>query len=176
MFRRFVWPHCKNFKLLCMFPIMLQSSKSGVASSWCRQIWEVCGNTFFICWRSASYWNFIKLITENSKWDALLPFEYELDWTTFLASGTSHKWISMEKTLKNELEIHQTGHWKFKMGYPLPCEYELRQTAFLASGTPQKWISRGKRLKNDFQGQPADLQHMKTYYYTHLKFGGTSYW
>ncbi len=24
-----------------------QSSKSGVTSSWCRQIWDVCGNTFF---------------------------------------------------------------------------------------------------------------------------------
>ncbi len=47
MFRRFVRPYCKNLKTLCMFLIVLQSSKSGVASSWYRQIWNVCGDTFF---------------------------------------------------------------------------------------------------------------------------------
>ncbi len=46
MFRRFVQPHCKNLKTLCMFLIMLQSSKSGDANSGCRQIWDMCGNTF----------------------------------------------------------------------------------------------------------------------------------
>ncbi len=55
MFRRFVQPHCKNLKILCMFLIMLQSSKSGVASSWCCQIWDLCGNTFFTFWRSTSW-------------------------------------------------------------------------------------------------------------------------
>ncbi len=44
MFRRFVRPHCKNLKTLCMFLIMLQCSKIGVASSWCHQIRHVCGN------------------------------------------------------------------------------------------------------------------------------------
>ncbi len=29
-----------------MFLIMLQSSKSEVAGSWCRQIWDVCGHMF----------------------------------------------------------------------------------------------------------------------------------
>ncbi len=33
-----------------------------------------------------------------------------------------------------------------------------------------------KILENDFQGQPVDLQHVKTYYHAHHKFGGTSYW
>ncbi len=28
MFRKFVQPHCKNLKTQCIFPIMLQSSKS----------------------------------------------------------------------------------------------------------------------------------------------------
>ncbi len=59
MFRRFVRPHCKNLKTLCsMFLIMLQSSKNGIASSWCRQIWDMCGNTFFTGWRSASFLKF----------------------------------------------------------------------------------------------------------------------
>ncbi len=35
MFRRFVRPHCKNLKILCTFFIMVQSSKSGVASNVC---------------------------------------------------------------------------------------------------------------------------------------------
>ncbi len=35
---------------------------------------------------------------------------------------------------------------------------------------------KGKRLKNDFQGQPADLQHVETYYRTHLNFDSTNYW
>ncbi len=52
MFRRFVRPRCKNLKTLCMFLIMLLSSKIILASSWCRQIWDVCGNKFFTCWRS----------------------------------------------------------------------------------------------------------------------------
>ncbi len=34
---------------------------------------------------------------------------------------------------------------------------------------------KGEKTENDSQGQPADLQHVKTYYHTHLKFGGTSY-
>ncbi len=34
--------HTVKIWRLCMFLIMLQSSKSGVASSWCRQIWDVC--------------------------------------------------------------------------------------------------------------------------------------
>ncbi len=56
-----------------MFLIMLQSSKSGFVSSWCRQIWDVCDNMFFMCWSSASYWNSIELVSENSKWDAPFP-------------------------------------------------------------------------------------------------------
>ncbi len=52
MFKRFVRLYCKNLKTLCMFLIMLRSSKSGVASSWCCQFWDVCGNTFFTGWRS----------------------------------------------------------------------------------------------------------------------------
>ncbi len=50
MFRRFILPHCKSLKTLCMFLIILQYSKSGVASSCCCQIWDGCGNTFFTCW------------------------------------------------------------------------------------------------------------------------------
>ncbi len=134
-----------------MFLIILQSSKSGVASSWCRKIWDVRGNTFFTCWRSASYWNSIELVTENSKWDAPIPFEYELGWIAFLASGTPQKWISRGKRLKNDLKFHQTGHWKFKMGCSLPLECELGWTAFLAYGTPQKWISREKDCKMTFK-------------------------
>ncbi len=89
-----------------------------------------------------------------------------MGWIAFLASRTPQKWISRRKRLKNDLVFHQTGHWKFKMRCPLPFEYELYWIAFLASGTPQLWIYKGKRLKNDFQGQPADLQHVKTYYHT----------
>ncbi len=96
----------------------------------CRQIWDVCGNTFFTCWRSASYWNSIELVAENSKWDASLPFEYELGWTAFLASGTPEKWISRGKMT-------------------------------------EKWFSR-------LASWPSACK--KTNYYTHLKFGGTSYW
>ncbi len=90
-----------------------------------------------------------------------LPFEYKLGWTVLLASGTPQKWISWGKRLKNDLEFHQIGHWKFKMGFPFPFQYELSWTAFLASRKPKKWISWDKRLKNDFQDQPADLQHVK---------------
>ncbi len=125
MFRRFVRPHCKNLKTLCMFLIILQSSKSGVASNWCCQIWDV-----FTCWRSASYWNSIELVTENSKLDSSLPFEYELDWTAFLASGTPQKWISRGKRLKNDLQVHQTGHWKFKMGFPSPSSVNWAELHF----------------------------------------------
>ncbi len=55
MFRRFVRSHCKNLKTPCTFLIMLQSSKSAVACNWCRQIWDVRGNTFFTCWKSAGW-------------------------------------------------------------------------------------------------------------------------
>ncbi len=63
MFRRFIRPHFKNSNILCMFLIMPQSNKSGVASSWWvpPKIWDVCGNTFFTCWRSVSYWNSIEM-------------------------------------------------------------------------------------------------------------------
>ncbi len=54
------------------------------------------------------------------------------------------------------------------MGCNLPFEYELGRTAFLPSGTLQKWISRGKGRKNDFQGQPANLQHVKKHITTRI--------
>ncbi len=104
MFRRFVRPHYKNLKTVCIFLIMLHTSKSGVTRSCCRQIWDVCGNTFFTCWRSAICWNSVELVTENSKWDALLLLEYELGWTAFLTSGIPQKWISKEKRLKNDFQ------------------------------------------------------------------------
>ncbi len=115
MFKRFVRPLCKYLKTLCTFLIILLSSKSGIASSWCRQIWDVCGSTFFTCWRSASYWNSIKLAAENSKWD--VPFPLSMNWV--------------------ELHFYNLGH--------------------LRSG----FQGEKKRLKIDFQGQPADLQHIK---------------
>ncbi len=46
--------HTVKIWRLCMFLIGLQSSKSDVASSWYRQMWDALGNKFFTCWRSAS--------------------------------------------------------------------------------------------------------------------------
>ncbi len=87
MFKRFVQPHCKNLKTLWMFLIMLQSNKNGVASSRCRQIWHVCCNTFFTCWRSASFWNSIELVTENSKWNVPALWIAFLEPLGYLRSG-----------------------------------------------------------------------------------------
>ncbi len=57
-----------------MFLIMLHSNKSGVASSCCCKIWDVCGNTFFTCWRSADWpWkSFFRVIPlETHFWGVL---------------------------------------------------------------------------------------------------------
>ncbi len=103
-------------------------------------------------------------------------FEYELGWTAFLASGTPQKWISRRKKLKNDLEFHQTGHWKVKMGCPLPFENESGWSAFLASRTLQKWISMGKRLKNDSRSGSWLSACKQDIILHNLKFGNTTYW
>ncbi len=66
----------------------------------------MCGNTFFASWRPVSYWNSIKLITENSKWDAPL-FEYELGWTAFLASRTPQSGFQGGKDWKRTFKVSQ---------------------------------------------------------------------
>ncbi len=47
---------------------------------------------------------FENLVIEISKCSAPFHFEYELDWTAFLASGTPQQWISRKKTWKNDLK------------------------------------------------------------------------
>ncbi len=116
MFRRFVRPYCKNLKTQCMFLIILQSSKSRVTSSWYCQICDVCGNMFFTCWRSASYWNSVELVTENLKWDAPSLWVWIGLNCIFILWDTSDVDFKRKKT-ENDFKLHQTGHWKFKMGF-----------------------------------------------------------
>ncbi len=49
-------------------------------------------------------WNSIELVIEISKRSALLHFDYELGWTTFLASGTPQQWMSRGKNWKNNFQ------------------------------------------------------------------------
>ncbi len=139
--------------------IMFQSSKSGVASIWCRQIWDVCGSTFFTCWRSASNWNSIKPFTENSKWNAP-PL-----WVWIGLNYIFSLWNTLEvefKRKKTEKWLWIPSNWSLKIQNGMsPLWVWIGLNYILASGTPQEWISRGKRLKNDFQGHSPDLQHTK---------------
>ncbi len=49
-----LYNHTVNIWRPHRFLIALQSSKSGVAGSWCRRMRNVCGNMFFARWRSTS--------------------------------------------------------------------------------------------------------------------------
>ncbi len=76
---RGLYDHNVRIWTLCMFLIVLRSSKSEVASSWCCQIWDVCGNKFFTCWRSTSYWNW-NTICENNHSQSLATLRFPLEW------------------------------------------------------------------------------------------------
>ncbi len=98
---RFVQPYCKNLKTMCVFLMILQSSKSGVDSCWCRQIWDVGGNIFFYMLKVSQLLEFYRTGHWKFKMRCPLPFKYEFCWTVFLVSETPQKWISVGKTLKN---------------------------------------------------------------------------
>ncbi len=122
MFRRFVRPHCKNLNTLCTFLIMLWSSKSGVTLSWCRQIWDVWGNTFFTCWRSASNWNSMELVAENSKWDA--PSPLSVNWLNYTFSfwETSEVDFNGKKT---EKWLGIPSNWSLKIQNEMPSPLSM---------------------------------------------------
>ncbi len=65
-----------------------------------------------------------------------------------------------EKRLKNDLEFHQTGRWKFKMRCPSALSMNWAELHLLPLGHLRSGFH-GKKLKNDFQGQPGDLQRVK---------------
>ncbi len=134
----------------------------GILSNWSLKIQNDMPPTFFTCWRSASYWNYIELVTENSKWYA--PSPLSMNWIKLhfkplehFRSGFQGKkdWKITWNSIKRVAEISKWDDTS------LPFQYELDWTTSLAFGTSQKWISRGERLKNNFQGQPSDLQYVK---------------
>ncbi len=152
-----LYDHTVKMWRLCLFLIMLQSSNSGVSNSWFRQIWDVFGNTFFTCWRSASYFEF----HQTDYWIFKIGYPHS-HWVWFGLNCNFSLWDTSKVDFngkKTEIWLRISSNWSMKIqnGMPLPFECKLGWTAFLATRTPQKWISRGKRMKNDFQGQPADL-------------------
>ncbi len=70
------------------------------------QVWSVEANgiVWWPTFQVPDRWNSTDLVIENSKWDATLPFEYELSWTAFLVSGTPQQWISRKKYWKTNIQ------------------------------------------------------------------------
>ncbi len=139
MFRRFVRLHCKNLKTLYFSLVKEELPVAGVAK------FEMCVVIHFLHADGQPAIGILLNWSLKIQNEMPIPFEYELGWTAFLASGIPQKWISRGKRLKNDSKFHQTGHLKFKMGCLLPFENELGWTAFLVSWTSQNGISREKK-------------------------------